>query len=629
MRNLFKMEFLRHRDLAFGFGLLHLLVLYYLLSLDLSFLLKPVLPMWMLGMIVLTAAFAIYQMSLHRRTNDWLYLLHRPLHTKRIFLALALAGLLLAAIMVLLPAALMLIVMDIDGLYGIEARHYQVLPYVSALILTTYFCGCFAVFSASRLKFFVLIITIPFFMAHVESRMEFAAPLLILLAFALALVAFKPDHSRQPDNVSLLALTELPIQCGGLWLFVAIAMLFVEITWILGNDPLRSPAPGTDYHVLQLPPKERMQLALQQSSHPEAAFLSQQVTLGEISAVTNPTRFTFSYPRRHQLPFTDRNLVLTDPDRNVRWTFSFEAMLFEGRDPDSGARLGWLGPQGFQSADQSLPPHRFSSIPWAANNAFIINDHHIYQIDWKNRQLALRYDKSTDKKHTDRFKDSLTLSENLGTLISETSLYIFSTAEFRDPNVKLQPRAVLTLPSNDNPDLRSFHVLELIDGFLVSAVTDISPSDLAPDFAWFNKSQLLLYRIRSGFDSEMIASVALPSTYSELFIYKDFIAAPGIRVLTDMFTGFHLEQGAARTFTLQHARLPGWVWAATALNCALCASIVALLLRRSLLSRRIKIFWIVCTALPGLAGLFSFFVGNYWRGNDQFISPTSKVLVHR
>jgi hypothetical protein len=617
MNNLFRVEFLRHRNLAAGFALLQFVVLYYLYTLGTTIHTMPAFVMWTLVQAALGGAFGLFQIALHKRSNDWVYLLHRPLSPHRIFAALILAGAAVCLLAVLVSALLILVIMQSNGINGIEAREYLLLPFVGIATLCAYLCACFAQLGSSRLSFLALF-AVPSAMLSYVTMTPKILLMFVLVAWALYLAwsAFAADPKRLPRKPLVWLLTELPIQYGCLWLIVTVLVTVQELNaTVKGIDTILNPVAGSDLEVRRMPIPDRIQFALQGATHPDAAFLRQQVPLGEFMEAGNVAD---TGPDQGVLPLTYGNERMVDVEHDVTWTFSYDAMLFAGYANADATFAGWLGPAGFH-ADAAPPPTRFSEAPWATGE-FILDSHNIYLVDWENRLLHHRHRNAG----ADRFNDSFTVAENLTTLFSDSRLYVFRTAELRDPEVELQARAIVDIPVTDDAHALRFGaqrlgVLELIDGYLVVGLSGLAPATIAPDFAVFGHARLDLYRTREGAGNDLIASVPLSSNYSDALIYREFVAAPGMRLLTDAFWGLALGKSAERTWPLFFLTFPAYIYLLAALVSAVSAGLTAWLLRGSHLPKSTKIFWIAGNAFTGLAGLLSFVLGYYWRRKDQLL----------
>lgn len=611
MRNLFTMEFLKHLHWMIVAALLHLLVLYYLFSIGIPFTTGTVASMWVIAICIFGGGFGVVQVWQHKRSNEWIYLLHRPVAPARIHLALTLAGTVLLSLAVILPATLMLFVIDVIGMNGIEARHYLILIFAGCAVLTSHGLGQFAVLGHSRLAFLGFLLIFSYIYQPFVNADRILTPLFLLLAAScLAHVSFKPDLAKPPTTRMPLVLTELPVHLG------CYALLMVALTIVASVSPRTTDSfwhyvgPDALSEVNQLDGQDKMAFALQQSSHPDAEFLQQQVRLGNIVTVINGNGARL--PTRYQLPFVDSKHSLFDARRNVLWIFSHEDLLYKGVNTNTGRAEGWLGPTGFHKGPE-LPEVRFDDVPLAANNDYLVDSHHIYQIDWRASAIRLRYTSNG----TGRFWDTLTIGDSITTLFADDALYIFSTEDFLDFEGSLMTRAILDirslLPMQDG---QTYHIVELINGYLVAGLAGLPSFANAPDYIAHGKASLQLYRTGHAAQSELVANVPLASDFSLLALHAPLVVAPGLSMLTDLFWGLKFSKPLERTLPILYAALPPWVLPAIALVFVLSAALTARLLRSSALPPHLKFTWILLSAFSGLPGLLSFLFGTYWRGAD-------------
>ncbi len=625
MFNLFRMELLRHAHWMVIAAAAHFFALYYLFWLNVSVTSGISAVGWLMAMCVFAGAFGVVQMKLYRRSNEWVYLLHRPMRPGTIHIALLLAGVALLTVTLLLPAVLMLIVTQADGRFGTELRHYQMPVFAMALALTAYGVGQFAVLGASRLAFLAAIFACIFInQPMVDTERLVAHTFLMIWALLIAHLSFKSDLARLPAKPIHLVLTELPVMLG-CYFIISLAFAVFSLSQRTSSTLFGNPAADSFAKVALLDDTKQLQFALEQSTHPDADFLAQQTVLSEVYLVLPPLRA--SYPQRHQIPLQDDKLVLLDSQDEVSWQFLHGEMLYAGTNIVTGADTGWLGPDGFHAVENGIPDLRFSSIPLAATNNYLVDDHNIYQIDWEEQSISLRFSNDDDE----RFADSLFLSENIATIFSDKHLFIFSMPDLLDAQIPLLPRASLAIAfpvADGNQIPGGIHVMELINGYLVSAFMDNPPPSNIPEFVRQGKGRLDVWRLLPGQMSEIVASVPLSSSYSEFAQYADLIMAPGIRTMTDVFWGFKLRLSAERTFPILYTDFPGWVVVATLLCCAFCGGIVAWLLRRSQLPARTRNCWIAISAFAGLPALLAFLIGHYWGGRDRLRLPLPVRSVH-
>lgn len=613
MSHLFKTELLRHFNWMMIFAVAHFFVLYYLFSLRVSFTNGTNGLDWIWAISIAAGIFGAFQMKLHRRSNDWVYLLHRPLPPAKIHLALTLAGSTLLVMTLLLPALLMLAVLHIDGRFGTELRHYQMLAAGGAMVLTAYGLGQFAVLGASRLAFSAMGLGAMAFEPFVPAEHLITHTAIMLLALVIAHMAFKADPCRQHERAAKLLLSEVPIMIGCYLLLVNFFSIYVTSQIDCDFSPNITEQNSCPQFSSN---SEQLQFALSTSTHPDAMSLIQQSMLSEVVPIASSQRS--SYPQPNQLPVRDAKLYLMDTRENIAWLFSHSDMLYTGRDIATGALTGWLAPDGFYTVATRKPAIRFSSVPLAVTNDYLIDDHHIYQIDWQRKKIRERF---VNSRH-ERFSDSLFVGENIATLFSDQHLFIFSASELRDFDVALSAKAVMDITSavESGIPFSNNDVTELSNGYLVMARLN-APHKIAIPELVTAPARLQVWRTLPDRGSELITDLPLTSPYSEFAMYASYISAPGIHVLLDIFEGFKLRKSKERTFPLLYADFPAWAVTATLVVGSSSAGIVAWLLRRSRLPARIRHFWIVMCGLTGLAGLLAFLGGHYWRGRETLKLP--------
>ncbi|MDT8399699.1 MAG: hypothetical protein RQ899_13910 [Pseudomonadales bacterium] len=610
MLNLFKTEMIHYWKWTTGFMVLHLLVLYYLNFLGVNLYKPPQAMLLLLGMMIIALVGGAVQILLRRKPSEWAYLLQRPLSEKRIFLALAAAGCCHILIIALVPGLVMMIMQVGSSPYIIESRHFALLIFNIQPVLIGYFLGCFVAMSPNRLGLFALAGALVFINVYMNSWIAYFAPFMLAASMALAYLAFKADLSRPYRHPVALVLTELPIQFGLLWGLAMLMMIFLELQWAANGSPTRDPRPGTDFYYLQMTPEDKMQAALAASDDPRASFFSQQVTLGEITAVRQRERL--SHPQRNQFPVLDSNLLLLDEERGIRWSFSHNTMLFEGRNINSNEAVGWLGSEGFAESRVSAKP--FISVPWVTANQFVISDDTLYQVDWNQQAFYTRYVNDQGG----RFSDSLGVTENITTLLSEGSVFIFNSRELLDHDIALKPVAEMTLPVDEGQFGNFMHILELIDGYLVIDQFNTSPTTIGADFDLYGRAELRLYYLAPGQETELISSMPLENTLEGVFVYNGLVLAPGMRLLSDLFFGVMLnKQSLARTLPMPFATIPTAVLGLTVLVSLLSTAIVFILIRKTAMPKNIQACWLVMTLFTGMTALVSLLVGYYWRKQDQ------------
>ncbi|MCG8458230.1 MAG: hypothetical protein MI919_18275, partial [Holophagales bacterium] len=333
--------------------------------------------------VVLGLSLGLYQLGSYRPSGQWTYLIHRPLGPKRIFLALAGAGLCLIFFVLVLPVLLMTAYLELAGSQWVDSRHYLLGPYLFGLTAAFYFAGAFIVLSRSRAAFLAVGITVFFLTREAEGAWIFVPQALVLLWLGgLCLAAFKPDlstHVKKPWAVAAgtLALGYAFFWCASLGVGVAYSMgVIVKEHGIFGlstfawNDYF---PPGTSEYVGYqngrgalahgLDPEALAAAGLEGEALANARHLQAQTALAEVFEVPGPR--IARYPVRHQLLFSDQRHELVDDEAEVLWLFSHDLMLFQGIDVRSGEGVGWMGLDGpvEGSAPAIAAESRFPEVP--------------------------------------------------------------------------------------------------------------------------------------------------------------------------------------------------------------------------------------------------------------------------
>jgi len=615
MSALFRLEILNFWRIGLIVSILHFLILSFLNFVDADITHAPLSQYWKMLAMIGGASFAAIQMSSHKRRNKWIYLLHRPIHHKKILISLVLAALCLLILMIVIPYFLVLIVMDFEGDMGIEYRHYAELPFAATTVFSAYMVAGFAILNPHRLALLAAIPLMSYVSNFIDSRLWLSVPLLLTGYFLALLHSFRYDINKPSTKARELLTFELPIQFGLFLLISMVSFLSYSLVWNLtSTSPFNNPKPGTHLHTFQQPPQQRMLMVLHGSDHPDSAIIRQQIEIGEIVDIDwTPGS---SFPKRHQRPSLDNNLLLSDDERNADWRFSHTEMLYKGTERETRQALGWLSPSGFSTLKPDNDD-RFSTIPWVTNNQFIVNNQFIFQVDWTSRNILQRFSLADKPFYTpdERFSDSLTITENVTTLLSNSHFYIFRSDEFMDIDSVLRARTRILTPPQSLRTMRT-NVVELIDGYLVLFMAQL-PNIITPvePFSSFNRGGYSLYRTDELFNNELIAQKIPDATFNSVFIYGGLVAAPGMRLLVDFGLGMYLGRDLERTLPLLFFDFPAIVLVLASLVSICSALLTHLLLLRTDLPRNVRRFWVVMNCFSGCLGLLSM-LGLYWRRVD-------------
>ena len=151
MIDLFKGELLRFRLWALIAAFINLAVLAFLSRMvDLAQQPLQVYQAFAAGYAVVGALLGLYQMGSYRKPNQWLNLLHRPMHRLQIAGALTGAGVVVLLVAVALPIALVAIYQETLTPRVVDLRHW-LLPIAGCLIaISGYLAGAYAMVGDRR-----------------------------------------------------------------------------------------------------------------------------------------------------------------------------------------------------------------------------------------------------------------------------------------------------------------------------------------------------------------------------------------------------------------------------------------------------------------------------------------------
>ena len=377
MKDLFFSELRRFRLAAFIAMFAHVLILL-ILSRMTNLLQQPYFESvpFFAFYLVLGLALALMQVGSYRKPSQWLWLMHRPLSTSKIFGALALSALTLLVIVMLLPMLVLVLGTDLFTSKVVDARHYMTAVHLLAFAMMAWLAGAHA--CVSRHKAAIAVLAAPILLCmHLISVWWLLLPVSLALLWLgwIALKSFRANRDAPVQGNFTLMLTALPLQFGFfLLVFELGAFLFVTGSIMAGTDPLNTeyPPKGGVIESLRAEPNKAMVLALEGSIDARAESWREQLPLME------PLRLypgVHRFPLRHQLSNLNVPTQWYDETRNIFWTFSHDRMLFHGRNPENGADHGWWGVNG---TGDTTP---FNEVPFALHDGYLMTRSALYAID--------------------------------------------------------------------------------------------------------------------------------------------------------------------------------------------------------------------------------------------------------
>lgn len=353
MMDLFRSEWRRIRRLALGTAAVHLVALGLLSrAVDVTELgYQDQLAMLVVYMLV-ALTLAVLQVGSYRQAGRWLWLIHRPLAPGRIFAALALAGTAAIAVTIGIPLVVFLAGIDALTTHVVDVRHYVTIIHAFAFAMMAWFSGAYA--CTSRHRIVVAILLAPLMLALQPASVWALLPLVLVCVAWLAVVTrhgFRANRALPIASHAVLLLTALPLQVAFFFLILHLTKGGIALSEVVSRGTTGRTVTSTDTTVdieshLRRIGLEAWTDALAGSNDPRAATWRAQLPEARLTGLIPDVE---RFPVRHQLGNVAR--PWWDGRRNVKWTFSHDAMMYHGRHPGTGASRGWWGKGGYASRE--------------------------------------------------------------------------------------------------------------------------------------------------------------------------------------------------------------------------------------------------------------------------------------
>jgi hypothetical protein len=583
MIDLFKGELLRFRLWALVAGLIHLVVLGFLSRMvDLAQQPLQVYQVFGVAYAVAGALLGLYQMGSYRKPNQWLNLLHRPLHRLRIAGALSGAGVVALLAAVALPIAVVALYQDTMTARVVDLRHW-LLPVAAWLIAVSgYLAGAYAMIGDRRYSFAGFLLPNLFLYSQATGMAILGVQVFAIAFLAVLLaIAFKPDPAVTPRNPLAVAAVALPVQVGAYFLLWMLGY-GVELGWTAsGTHPLNAPTPpqGGYIEADRAEGKDILLLGLKDSRDPQAALWREQVALSDVY-----TR----YPLRH-LPLRNTltnpaPLEFDDGEHGVRWVFSHDRMRFVGQGLQDARARGQLG----VGASQAMFPA--PTLQYASG--YLFNAHAAYQYDADQQRIFERVQLPQGEVMASPPEPA---GDNI-LVLSDRAAYFYPGREAVNGLELLQPLLRVPMPAAVG-NLSRVDVIELLDGYLVSFTYTwgVWSGELQQPF-----QQVL--RVDGGGTLHPVArrtiGIDLPAYYTN----RNMWLSPVIRAIClgarDLFT-------ANDPLTSKPQRVPASVLTLAGMLCLLSLLAAIWVSGRQAHSPRGRWAWVVLCGVVGLPALVS------------------------
>ena len=454
MIDLFMGELLRFRLWAVVAAAINLAVLGFMTRMvDMAQ--QPLLVYQIFGMVYAVAGILLgmYQMGTYRKPNQWLNLLHRPLHRLRIAGALTGAGALLLLLAVALPIAAVATYQETITARVVDLRHWM-LPLAAWLIAVSgYLAGAYAMVGNRRYSFAAFLLPNLFLYAQAAgvAMLGVQCAVIVFLVVLLA-IAFKPDPAAPSRNPAAVFAVALPVQVGAYFLLWMLGF-GVELGWtVSGTHPLNTPEPPKGGHVEadRAEGKDMLLIGIEGSRDPGAALWREQIALSDVHT-SYPLR---NLPTRNSLT-NPAPMEFTDGDSNIRWVFSHDRMRFVGYGALDKRARGELGVGEAQAAFPA-PTMGFGAV-------YLANAHAAYQFDGEQRRVFERI-------RLPRGEVMASPPEPAGDnilVLSDRAAYFYPGREAINGLDLLHPLMRVPLPGPIG-HLSRMDTIELLDGYLIS-----------------------------------------------------------------------------------------------------------------------------------------------------------------
>lgn len=454
MIDLFKGELLRFRWWALAAGLINVAVLGFL-SRMVDMAQQPIFVYQVFGAVYAVAGIGLglYQMGSYRKPNQWLSLLHRPLHRLRIAGALTGASALLLLLAVALPIALIAMYQDTMTARVVDTRHWLLSIAAWLIALSGYLAGAYAMVGNRRYSFAAFLLPNLFMYAQASGVAMLGVQLVVIAFLAVMLAtAFKPDPAAPSRNPLAVLTVALPVQMGAYFLIWMLGF-GVELLWTLtGTHPLNTPVPpkGGYIEADRAEGKDILLLGIERSRDPEAALWREQIALSDVYT---------TYPLRNlpvQGSMTNLSpLEFADGDNNVFLVFSHDRERFVTRGLRDQRPIGELGVGEEQAA--------FPAPTMPYGTTYLYNAHAVYQYDSEQQRMFERVRLPQGEVMASPPEPA---GDNI-LMLSDRAAYFYPGREAMNSLDLLQPLMRVAMPGPVGK-LSRVDVIELLDGYLLS-----------------------------------------------------------------------------------------------------------------------------------------------------------------
>jgi len=615
MLALFKAEFNRYRYWAIFALVQHLFVLSFLAKL--GPILEPLNNEVTLLIIVLCFAFGFVQMMLHKRKNHWVFLLQRPLDASKIYLALALAGIM--NVLIVVPVAWFVMVIGFDHFTDtiIDMRHYSFGLFLAAIGVFTYLIGSLAALSASR---FSVLTGLGLFVVF-QSTSEYIllqssiALMVILYLLYLNIGSFKPDLSQPLKSRLATVMLALPMQMMIVTLLLLSTQLFYHLPkFMLTSNPSELILEGTIDYWQDLPAEERVKFLVKNSNLENKTWLARQAELASSGVINIHTR---RFSKKGQYPFRDKSFSMEDKANNNLWVFSHDEMLLQGINKKTGKVVGFVGLNGFiENLSTVHNNDRFNLVPFLLKDRFIVTENTVYMMDFEAKELSVKVNVPNGEKMVGRPQ----FTEGFVSMVTNNYTYLYEPADMFAHFDLAFPAYSLAHPTEIS-QISRVDTYAMVDGFLLIYMGN--------NYYGFDKPGAeIIYAKRDNGIQNIYKMFFEKHNDPVLIRHFEYLISPFLHTLDAMIyhtlKAYPVEEHPLTTVI--SGVMPSLVNLVALILHLLSIVIVFWLSRLINLDTKKSRLWLIMTGLIGIPALLSFVFINKVKGNIQ-VKPGLKKSV--
>ncbi|WP_262690157.1 hypothetical protein [Kordiimonas aestuarii] len=605
MLQIFKSEFLRYRTWTL-IATLAILAAYAFMAKLFPFLSAPpeltaVSYLLLVGGALL---FGFVQMLLHKRGNNWTYLVHRPLPPQEIFHGLALAGCVSITFAIALPWLVMVTGIDAFTTTVVDTRHYTYILFMLFCALTAYLVGTLSALNPSKGSVLLIIFLLMLMNPRPSNDVAQFAPMLGVMGilYALNVVSFKPDLSTHVVRPWVIILMALPMSYALTYgLALSTTVYYHAPRFIMGTHPDNHPVDGTVEYLWSLKGAERVDYALEGSDNPRADYYAKQAELAEEDGVSTSI---WTYPRPGQLHTQDAQYALTPTGTHEVWQFSHDEMLMVGRSSVTEKPLGVIGMRGFLGdLAAATDADRFTEVPVMVGERFLATPTVIYQVNFKERRLDIKHQAPAGEHYVNRPQ----MRDNFVALVTDKHTLLFDPRAINDEYETAEPDYIIAHPAAPR-DISSIDTYRLVDGYLFLY--------RGANLFGFDDPGSVVVHARLGGDNEVINTRHYTVQRHPAWIrhYMEMIS-PVLHLMDNAYLSAiePTNEDYTHPQELITRQYPASIYWASAILMVLSALITLMLCRRHHLGRAQTITWAILGGLLSLPAVIAFLLMNPWR----------------